>query len=384
TASTTPFLVGASGLYYSVNVTVGALTTTAPITLADTLPTGITLNGAPTLIAGSTSGVLSGCPASGGSLTGCSVVLGVTPGTFAIRVPDSVAAGAIGAGGGTNTVNLSGGGDPSCTAASGEACDATTAAIAVVASNPTVQIVKTVASGSGSNLFRFAMSGLSSATDSVTVAGVASGNGAANLTGTSGVAATIRETSPAGWPANPQSASCVDTNAVVSGNPAGAIGTLTGAVLTLPAANMVNGAAFTCTFLNAFAFSVTGRVFNDNGAGAGTANDGVLNGAEAGVAGVTLKLLDCASSTSIATAVSDGAGRYTLAVPFATTAASSLCAQETTPDAWLSTGASVGSVGLPSGSTIAAGGTNYTYSRTVPLDVIAFAWNGSGHADLNF
>ena len=30
------------------------------------------------------------------------------------------------------------------------------------------------------------------------------------------------------------------------------------------------------------------------------------------------------------------------------------------------------------------GGTSYTYTRTTPLDVIAFAWNGSGHAELNF
>ena len=384
TASANPFLVGATGLYYSVNVTVGALSTTAAITTADTLPNGITLSGVPTFVAGTTTGVLSGCPTSGNNLTGCSVASGVAPGTFSIRIPINVAGTAVGASGGTNLVNLNGGGDPACTVAGGEACDATTGAIPVIASNPTVQIVKTVASGSGNNLFAFALSGLSASTDSVTVVGVASGNGAANLTGTSGEVATLRETSPAGWPANPKSASCVDGNAGVSGNPTGAIGTLVGAVLTIPAANMVNGAAFTCTFVNAYAFSVTGRVFNDDGTGAGTANDGVLNGAEAGVAGVTLKLLDCASSSLIATAVSDGAGRYTLAVPFTTAAASNLCVQETSSAVWLSTGASVGPTALPSGTSVATGGTSYTYTRTIPLDVIAFAWNGSGHAALNF
>ena len=384
TASANPFLVGASGLYYSVNVTVGALSTTTAITMADTLPNGITLSGVPTFVVGTTTGVLSGCPTSGNNLTGCSVASGVAPGTFSIRIPINVAGTAVGASGGTNLVNLSGGGDPACTVAGGEACDATTGAIPVIASNPTVQIVKTVASGSGNNLFVFALSGLSASTDSVTVLDVASGNGAANLTGTSGVVATLRETSPAGWPVNPKSASCVDGNAGVSGNPAGAIGTLVGAVLTIPAANMVNGAAFTCTFVNAYAFSVTGRVFNDDGTGAGTANDGVLNGAETGVAGVTLKLLDCASSSLIATAVSDGAGRYTLAVPFTTAAASNLCVQETSSAVWLSTGASVGPTALPSGTSVATGGTSYTYTRTIPLDVIAFAWNGSGHAALNF
>ena len=384
TASTSPFLVGATGLYYSVNVTVGALTTTAAITMADTLPNGITLSGVPTFVAGTTTGVLSGCPTSGNNLTGCSIASGVAPGTFSIRIPINVAGTAVGADGGTNIVNLSGGGDPACTVAGGEVCDATTGAIPVIASNPTVQIVKTVASGSGNNLFAFALSGLSAATDSVTVVGVASGNGAANLTGTSGVVATLRETSPAGWPANPKSASCVDGNAGVSGNPAGAIGTLAGAVLTIPAANMVNGAAFTCTFVNAYSFSVTGLVFNDDGAGAGIANDGVLNGAEAGVAGVTLKLLDCASSSLIATAISDGAGSYSLAVPFATAAASNLCVQETSSAVWLSTGASVGSTALPSGTPVATGGTSYTYTRTIALDSIAFSWNGSGHAALNF
>ena len=384
TASASRLLVGATGLYYSVNVTVGALTTTAAITVADTLPNGITLSGVPTFVAGTTTGVLSGCPTSGNNVTGCSVASGVAPGTFSIRIPINVAGTAVGAGGGTNVVNLSGGGDPACTVAGGEACDATTGPIPVVASNPTVQIVKTVASGSGNNLFAFALSGLSAATDSVTVAGVASGNGATNLTGTSGMVATLRETSPAGWPDTPKSASCVDGNSGVSGNPAGAIGTLAGAVLSIPAANMVNGAAFTCTFVNAYAFSVTGRVFTDDGAGAGTANDGVLNGAEAGVPGVTLKLLDCASSGLIATAVSDGAGRYSLAVPFATAAGSNLCVQETSSAVWLSTGASVGSTALPSGTSVSTGGTSYTYTRTISPVVIAFAWNGSGHAELNF
>ena len=57
-----------------------------------------------------------------------------------------------------------------------------------------------------------------------------------------------------------------------------------------PAANMVNGAAFSCTFINAFGFSITGRVFTDNGVGSGMPNDGVMNGSEAGMAGVIVRL----------------------------------------------------------------------------------------------
>lgn len=248
---------------------------------------------------------------------------------------------------------------------------------------PKVQIVKTTVGGTGSNVFGFALSGLSAPTDTITVAGAGTASGSATLVGTAGLEASIKETVPTGWPANPVSASCVDT---ASATPTATFGTLVANQLTIPAANMVAGAAITCTFTNSFGLSVGGRVFNDNGVGAGTANDGLLNGGEAGIAGVAVRLTNCAA-TVLASAVTDGAGRYTLAVPFVTAAAAPLCVEETnpaTPSAWTSTGASVGGTALPSGTATAMAGTTYTYTRTGTPDRIAFAWDGSGPASLDF
>src|SRR5665213_69486 len=47
------------------------------------------------------------------------------------------------------------------------------------------------------------------------------------------------------------SASCLDTNSATSGNPATALGSLAGNVLTIPVANLKTFAKFTCTFTNA-------------------------------------------------------------------------------------------------------------------------------------
>jgi uncharacterized repeat protein (TIGR01451 family) len=245
---------------------------------------------------------------------------------------------------------------------------------------PKVRIVKTTTSGTGSNVFGFALSGLSAAIDSITVAGVGSANGAANLTGTAGLEASIRESAPAGWPANPISASCVDA---ASATPTTPFGTLAGNQLTLPAARMVAGANITCTFVNGFGYSVTGRVFLDNGIGAGTANDGLVNGGEGGIAGAAVRLTNC-GATVISTATTDGGGSYALDVPFATAANAPLCVEQTNTASRLSTGASFGSVKLPSGSAVTSGGTSYTYTRAGTPDRIAFTWNGSGHAGLNF
>ena len=156
--------------------------------------------------------------------------------------------------------------------------------------------------------------------------------------------------------------------------------------VVLDAAATAAGSNIVCTFTNTYGFSVGGRVFNDNGVGAGTANDGVINGGEAGIAGVAVRLTNCAA-TVLASAVTDGAGRYTLAVPVATAAAAPLCVEETnpaTPSAWTSTGASVGGTALPSGTATTVAGTAYTYTRTGTPDRIAFAWNGTAPASLDF
>ncbi|MDZ4357613.1 MAG: hypothetical protein U1B84_14525, partial [Variovorax sp.] len=169
TASANPLIVGVAGQFYTVAVNVANQPTTAPLAIEDMLPTGITLAGLPELIPGTTTGVLSGCPAAGSLLTGCSVAAGVAPGTFEIRIPVKVEPVAVGPQGGTNMVNLRGGGDPLCTPLIDEACDATTPPTAVRMPAPKVHILKDVISGSGTHRFDFALSGLSVSSDTITV-----------------------------------------------------------------------------------------------------------------------------------------------------------------------------------------------------------------------
>jgi trimeric autotransporter adhesin len=143
--SQTPLIVGLAGQFYTINVAVTNGPTTAAITLADVLPTGITTSGAIT----ATGGTLSGCPAAGASsLAGCSIAPGAA-GPIVITVPIAVASTATT---GTNTVTATGGGDLLCTGIA-PACTATTP-ITAVSSNASLLITKTDAkafSSSGMN-----------------------------------------------------------------------------------------------------------------------------------------------------------------------------------------------------------------------------------------
>ncbi|MES2249070.1 MAG: hypothetical protein V4645_17450 [Pseudomonadota bacterium] len=402
TASANPLIVGATGQFYTVAVKVEHEPTSAPLFVEDMLPTGITLAGPPVLIARTTTGVLSGCPAAGSLISNCSVAAGVAPGTFEIRIPVFVEETAVGAQSGTNTVNLSGGGDALCTPLANEPCDATTPPIAVRLGDPKLRIVKVAYVGSGTHRFRFALSGLSVSSDTITVTVPGEQVGAQTITGRIGVPVTITETSPAGWPVNPVSASCYDLKDVIApspirgaprARPAAAPASappvvLTGNVLTIPAEWMVGGADLECTFVNSDAYAVTGRVFSDNGSGAGVPNDGVANGGEAGLVGVQMRLTNCAAGVW-STAVTDGSGHYRLEVPSQPSSPSDgdpLCVEEVTPAGHLSTGASVGGTPLPSGTGVAVGGRTYTYTRTAAgaPDHIAFAWNDARAGELNF
>ncbi|WP_021026067.1 DUF11 domain-containing protein, partial [Comamonas sp. B-9] len=127
-ASPTSFVVGASGQSYRITIGVANGPTTAAISIADSLPAGVTLSGAPTVSGAAT---LSGCSSSGSSIGACQLASGLADGSYVLTIPVSVASSATGAGA-ANTANLGGGGDPSCTAAATtEACDPTTAAVAV-------------------------------------------------------------------------------------------------------------------------------------------------------------------------------------------------------------------------------------------------------------
>jgi uncharacterized repeat protein (TIGR01451 family) len=106
TASLSNFVVGKPGQFYTITVNIANGPTTAAINLADSLPTGITLSGAPT-IAGT---AIASCPTAGGTLAGCSIAAPAS-GPIVITVPVNVAASATSA---TNTATVTGGGDPAC------------------------------------------------------------------------------------------------------------------------------------------------------------------------------------------------------------------------------------------------------------------------------
>ena len=129
--------------------------------------------------------------------------------------------------------------------------------------------------------------------------------------------------------------------------------------------------------------SITGRVFVDNGVSSGIANDGLINGSEAGLAGITVRLTNCAA-TVYATGTTDGAGTYNLGVPTTIAAGASLCVEQTNLGMRISTGASAGSIALPSDTPTTVASISYTYTRTSTPSHIAFTFNGIGHSNLNF
>lgn len=86
---------------------------------------------------------------------------------------------------------------------------------------------------------------------------------------------------------------------------------------------------------------VSGKVFKDNGAGGGTANNGILDGTEPGVGSVAVKATDGAS-TVFDSEVTASDGSYALYIaPGATTVA----IIKTNPANYIATGASVGTTG---------------------------------------
>lgn len=124
---------------------------------------------------------------------------------------------------------------------------------------------------------------------------------------------------------------------------------------------------------------ITGRVFADTGAPAGTANNGIQDGTELGLAGVTVKLTNCSGTTHLTTQT-DSTGSYRFAATAAVIAATPpLCVEETNLPNYVSLGASiVASTGasvqpLTSGAVVSAFGVSYTYCRSAADGCVAAA-----------
>jgi uncharacterized repeat protein (TIGR01451 family) len=126
--------------------------------------------------------------------------------------------------------------------------------------------------------------------------------------------------------------------------------------------------------------SLEGRVFKDDGRGGGVANDGILNGAEAGIGGVSVALTRCGGDV-LSTTTTDSRGNYSLLLP---AAGGALCVRQVNAAGDLSTGASVNALALPSDTPIAvAAATTYTYARSA--DEVAFTAAASvNYTGVNF
>jgi uncharacterized repeat protein (TIGR01451 family) len=111
---------------------------------------------------------------------------------------------------------------------------------------------------------------------------------------------------------------------------------------------------------------VSGKVFKDTGAGGGTANNGVLDGAEPGLSGVTVKATDGGSNV-FDSEISASDGSYTLYIP---PGATTVAIIKTNPANYIATGAS-------------AGTTGGSYNRTT--DTVTFTKSGEGfYTGVNF
>ena len=123
---------------------------------------------------------------------------------------------------------------------------------------------------------------------------------------------------------------------------------------------------------------VSGTVFADTGIVSGIANNGIKDGGELGIAGVTLKA--STGATIYDTTITDGAGNYTLWIP--ATATNPVLITETNLSNYLSTGASVGNtVGTYARSTDSTSftittGTIYSNVNFGDVPVNTFAANG--------
>ncbi len=145
---------------------------------------------------------------------------------------------------------------------------------------------------------------------------------------------------------------------------------LSGNVLTVGVADGAIVCTQTNTFTGAGGSRITGTVFKDTGASSGTANNGVQEGAELGIAGVTITAnqASCAS-TVCGTAITDGAGNYTLVLPSTVTGVITLT--ETNLNGMLSTG---GSAGTSAG----------TYTRSTDTVTAFNVVAGTTYTGLNF
>lgn len=247
---------------------------------------------------------------------------------------------------------------------------------------PRVRITEVSNGGTGSFAFSLMGFGTGGATLTTTTPGI--GVSSAVFSGSTLVGASIVQTLPSGWGSASTSVSCIDANGAGTGNGSGNVATMTGNTLTLSSGVMRAGANIVCTFTNTLN-GLSGYVFNDGGAPAagvnsGTPNDGLQNGAEAGLSGIAVSLSNCSGTTYLST-TTDGTGAYSLAIPSAQ-AGQTVCITVALPAGFTVTGANAAGTALPGGTPISVGDTSYAFNRGAGQ--VSFTAPLSGAVTLNF
>ena len=125
TASNNPLFIGKPGQFYKISIAVQNGNVSAPISLLDKLPPGVSISG-PVTAAG---GTISNCPGAGATdLAGCNITVRANSYSIVVTVPVSVAASATS---GANSATIKGGGSALCTGIA-PACSGSTGAVAIV------------------------------------------------------------------------------------------------------------------------------------------------------------------------------------------------------------------------------------------------------------
>lgn len=112
--------------------------------------------------------------------------------------------------------------------------------------------------------------------------------------------------------------SCVDANSGVTGN-TGTFWTRVNNIVTIPAVRIKEGADITCTFTNTklIYVDITGRVFVDNSGttlDASKAYNGIQDAGEVGIANSTIRLINCSTTTQLASTVTSANGDYAFSI----------------------------------------------------------------------
>lgn len=112
--------------------------------------------------------------------------------------------------------------------------------------------------------------------------------------------------------------SCVDANSGVTGN-TGTFWTRVNNIVTIPAVRIKEGADITCTFTNTklIYVDITGRVFVDNSGttlDASKAYNGIQDAGEVGIANSTIRLINCNTTTQLASTVTSANGDYAFSI----------------------------------------------------------------------